>query len=110
MATQANITIDQGSDYISDIHLTDINGAPLILSSHTVAGTIKKTYTSQNSVAFTATITDTINGDIALALTHVQTSAMKAGRYVYDVEITDVNTNTITRVLEGQVEITPSVT
>ena len=34
---------------------------------------------------------------------------MKAGRYVYDVEITS-SAGTKTRVLEGQVEITPGVT
>ena len=33
---------------------------------------------------------------------------MKAGRYVYDVEIN--SGGTITRVVEGQVEVTPGVT
>jgi hypothetical protein len=34
---------------------------------------------------------------------------MKAGRYVYDVEISSGG-GTVTRVIEGQLEITPSVT
>ncbi len=34
---------------------------------------------------------------------------MKAGRYVYDIEITS-GSGTKTRVLEGQLEITPGVT
>jgi len=42
-------------------------------------------------------------------LTNAQTNAMKAGRYVYDVEITSSG-GTKTRVLEGQLEITPGVT
>lgn len=111
MATQANITIDQGSDYVSDIDLTASDGSPQDLSTtFTVAGTIKKTYTSTTSVAFTATISNATGGQITLALTAAQTSGMKAGRYVYDVEIYDSNNSTTTRVLEGQVNVTPSVT
>ena len=44
-----------------------------------------------------------------ISLTNAQTNAMKAGRYVYDVEITSSG-GTKTRVLEGQLEITPGVT
>ena len=44
-----------------------------------------------------------------IGLTNTQTNAMKAGRYVYDVEITSSG-GTKTRVLEGQIEITPGVT
>ena len=49
------------------------------------------------------------NGVLTISLTNTQTNAMKAGRYVYDVEITS-SAGTKTRVLEGQVEITPGVT
>lgn len=107
---QANITIDQGSNFLVDIDLTDNANAALDLTGHTVGGTIKKTYTSSNSVSFTAIINDAINGVITLSLSNEQTSAMKSGRYVYDVEIYDPIINTVTRVLEGQVYVTPSVT
>ena len=46
---------------------------------------------------------------IQISLTPTQTGALAAGRYVYDVEITD-QAGIITRVVEGQVEITPGVT
>lgn len=110
MATQAFITIDQGSDFITDITLADLTGYPVQLANHTVAGTIKKTYSSMTSFLFEASISDEDAGIITLALTHAQTSAMRAGRYVYDVEITHITTGDVTRVLEGQVEITPGVT
>lgn len=110
MATQANITVDQGSDFLVDIDLTDNTGAAMDLSGHSVAGTIKKSYTSSNSVSFTASVSDAENGIITLSLTNAQTSTMKSGRYVYDVEITDTVNTTVTRVLEGQVYVTPSVT
>ena len=108
MATQANITVDQGSDFATDITLTDISGSVLDLNNHTVAGKIKKSYTSQTSVSFDAVISDGDNGLITLSLTHTVTGAMKAGRYVYDIEVTHISTGDITRVLE--VEITPGVT
>jgi hypothetical protein len=44
-----------------------------------------------------------------ISLSAVQTSAMRAGRYVYDVEIVDSIGN-VTRVVEGQLEVTPRVT
>ena len=47
---------------------------------------------------------------IVVSLTAAQTSAIKAGRYVYDIEIRKASTSEVNRVLEGQVEITPRVT
>jgi hypothetical protein len=34
---------------------------------------------------------------------------MKAGRYVYDIEVRDSNMN-VTRIVEGQLEVLPGVT
>ena len=48
-------------------------------------------------------------GIISIALTAAQSNAMKYGRYLYDVEMTSSG-GAKTRVLEGQVEITPGVT
>ena len=42
-------------------------------------------------------------------LTAAQTNAIAAGRYVYDVEITS-GEGIVTRVVEGQIEVTPGVT
>ena len=48
-----------------------------------------------------------------LTLTNQQTSSFTASRYVYDVEITNQDSNgnnIIERVLEGQIIVNPSVT
>ena len=78
---------------------------------------MKKTYNTKDSdaTAFFATTVDPDNLDyvIHLSLTNTQTDALKPGRYVYDVEISyvDSDTNTITeRIMEGQIFVTPSVT
>tara|TARA_R110000803_G_scaffold151947_1_gene217026 strand:+ start:459 stop:791 length:333 start_codon:yes stop_codon:yes gene_type:complete len=108
MAVYSNITIDQGTDFTSAVDVTDADGDAVNLGGYTAAGQIRKTYSSSTAVNFTATVSNAASGIITIALSAAQTGAMKAGRYVYDVEIDQSGTKT--RVLEGQVEITPGVT
>ena len=80
------------------------------MTGYSAAGQIRKTYSSSTAVNFTASVASpTTAGVVNISLTNAQTNAMKAGRYVYDVEITSSG-GTKTRVLEGQLEITPGVT
>lgn len=108
MATKANLVIDQGTDYTTVLTLTDEAGSPLILTGSSANSQIRKTYTSNNSVSFAASV-NADAGEITLTLTAGQTSNMEAGRYVYDVELRDIS-NTVTRVVEGVVTVTPQVT
>ena len=108
MATKANLKIEQGTDYVTSVNLTDDDGNPISLSGYTGAGQIRKYYTSTTAVDFSVSI-EANTGVVTLVLTSGQTNAMEAGRYVYDVELTDSG-NTISRVLEGIVTITPGVT
>lgn len=108
MATKANLVIDQGTTFTTDLTMTDEEGSPLNLTGYTANSQIRKWYTSSNA---TATFTTSINantGVISLSLTANQTGAMTAGRYVYDVEISDGAI--ISRIVEGIVTVTPQVT
>lgn len=110
MAIYANLTADQGSTFISVVTLVDDTNEPLDLTGYTTSGQVRKTYSSTTAIDFTTTVdTPPTNGQIQLQLTDTQTGGMKAGRYVYDVEIVSGG-GTVTRVIEGQLEITPSVT
>ena len=110
MAVYSNIVIDQGADYSASIDVTDSEGDTIDLSGYTAAGQIRKTYSSSTAVNFTVSIASPASaGTLNIGLSNTQTNAMKAGRYVYDVEITNSG-GVKTRVLEGQVEITPGVT
>jgi hypothetical protein len=109
MAIYSNLTVDQGSTFSAFVDVTDADGDALNLDGYTVAGQIRKTYTSSTAVSFNAAVSSAINGTIQLTLTDTQTNAMKAGRYLYDIEITS-SAGEVTRVLEGQVEVTPGVT
>lgn len=111
MATKANITIDQGTTFSTTVDLTDENGDPINLSAYTPTAQIRRWYTSSNvSAIFVAnTGTNALAGVITLSLTSSQTANLYCGRYVYDVNLTDAS-NTVTRVLEGIVTVTPRVT
>ena len=106
MATKANITIDQGSEFSNEILLTDTDGTPLDLTSYAAASQIRKWYGASNSVSFDTSIVD---GAIVLSLNVESTSSISAGRYLYDVVLINPS-NTVTRVVEGMVTVNPSVT
>ena len=107
MATKANLVIDQGATFSTDLTLTDENGDALILAGYTANSQIRKWYTSTNYIAFTTAVNTNI-GVITLSLTDSQTANLTAGRYVYDVEINDGST--VSRVVEGIITVTPNVT
>ena len=116
MATRADFIIDQGSTFSTTITPANSDGTLLDLGgSYTARGKIRKAYGSSSSTSFTATVNDLdspCQDTVTISLSSTQTAALQAGRYVYDVEIVNANStpNDITRILEGQVEITPSVT
>ncbi len=117
MAQYEEITIDQGSDVAIQLELVDENGAAKSLVNHTIAAQLKKNYNSTDSAdkaTFSSIVsTPATSGVVTLLLTNSQTSALKRGRYVYDVEISFIDSDSQTiveRVLEGRIQVTPSVT
>ena len=109
MAIYSNLIMDQGSNFQATIEVNDSSGNNLNLTGYSVAGQMRKSYASSTATDFTASITNATNGTISISLTAAQTNAIKAGRYVYDVEITSSG-NEVSRVVEGQIEVTPGVT
>ena len=110
MAVLSNLSIDQGSDFSAEIQVEDSSGDAANLTGYTGAGQIRKTYSSSTYTAFGVTVTNASGGLLTLTLANGVTNAMKAGRYVYDVEITKTSDGEVTRVVEGQVTINPGVT
>ena len=108
MATKANLVIDQGSTFSSDLSLTDENGDPLNLQNYTANSQIRKWYSSSNAAATFTTAINVATGIITLSLTANQTSNLISGRYVYDVEISAGSE--VSRIVEGIVTVTPQVT
>lgn len=108
MAIKANIVIDQGADFSTSINVTDDNGDPVDLTSYTGAAQMRKHYTSSNSTSFVVTTNG--SGVVSLTMNAATTNTLVPGRYVYDCELTDTSSNTVSRLVEGIVTVTPQVT
>lgn len=106
MSTKAHIIIEQGATYASTIELLDENDEPVDVTNYTARGQIRRHYSSLNAVNFTTSLA---NGSLVISLTANQTANMLYGRYVYDIELVDP-VNTVVRILEGIVTVTPEVT
>jgi len=110
VASIANLYIDSGSTYSNIITVASATGTALDLTGYTVASQMRKSYGSSTFYTFTTSIYDAVTGKVRLQLTSTQTSAIPAGRYLYDIEITNTSTTAKTRILEGIVIVTPEIT
>ena len=110
MASISNLYIDQGSTYSNIITVASSTGSALDLTNYTVASQIRKSYGSSTAYDFTASVYNAVEGKVRLQLTSTESSAIPAGRYLYDIEITNTITSAKTRILEGIVVVTPEIT
>ena len=110
----ANLQINQGADFSQTFNLANtIGDTSFNLSGYSISASMKKhaAAAATSATAFTATIENAANGTISLALTDTQTSALKAGRHVYDIVILENSGNFLkTRVIEGSVLVREGVT
>jgi uncharacterized membrane protein YkoI len=90
--------------------LADANGDAYNLTNFTAKSQVRKSYYSTSTTAeFIILINVPATGVINMSLSSANTANIAPGRYVYDVVIKDT-ANTVTRVLEGIVNVTPQVT
>lgn len=110
-----NITINQGASW--DLTLTWKTGDPstlVNLTGYTARMQIRKKHSAYEIAATLTTQNGKIVlggalGTIALALTATETSALIAGKYVYDLELVS-SSGYVTRLVEGSVRVSPEVT
>jgi len=108
MAQVQNIYIDQGTTFSFAIEVSDQYGDAKDLSDYTAASQMRKSFYTNTEIDFTAAITSPLDGEVTISLTAEETSEIKAGRYVYDIEV--VSDEETIRVLEGIVVVNPEVT
>ncbi len=110
MAAIANLTIDQGATFTSDVTVKDAQGNAFNLTGYTAAAKLAKGFASTRTRTnmTTSIATDATTGVVTLSLTATETSALDAERYVYDLEIT--SGATVTRVIEGIITVRAQVT
>lgn len=107
MAQKVNIVLDQGTTFSTTYEFTDDNGDPIDFSVYTGAAQMRKSYTTSTYYPFTVGLGNT--GIISLSMSPANTSLITAGRYVYDLEVTD-QSGVTSRLVEGIVTVTPQVT
>ena len=111
MAAFVELYVDQGTTFTNTITLNDdTTNANVNISGYLVRSQMRRSYYTTNATAnIVCTITDAEYGVIEMSLGAANTANIKAGRYVFDVEMQDT-ANVVTRILEGIITVTPGVT
>jgi len=109
MANYSDISIDQGSSFSSTILVNDTNGLPLDLTGFQSRGQIRRSYSSLKAIDFVTSINNPTLGQVYISLPASITRSLKPGRYVFDVEIYNLNDD-VTRISEGQVTVSAAST
>ena len=111
MAAVANLRIDQGASFSSDVTVTNSDGNAVDLTGYTTVAKMAKQHGASSSVTITSALaSDPTTGVVELKLTDTQTANLDApARYVYDVYITKTADSTVTRVIEGIITVNPKV-
>lgn len=111
-ATKWNQDINAGQDWMANINLLIADGtANRDITGQTLSSEIKRHFKSVSpKTSVNIMVNDASQGLITLSLTNTQTSLLKNGKYVYDVELTTTATGVKERVIEGVFTVKPEVT
>lgn len=111
-AADANLLIEQGSTFEISIQIFESDDTPRDLTGLTVNAQLRRNFRSRLATDFTVEVTTPVDGEFKLKLTAQQTKVLRAGRYVYDVEVVDDNVAPIVvaRALQGIARVSPEVT
>jgi len=109
-----NLIVDQGSDWYLYITWEDSNGDPIDNTGFFAQMQMRSLPTSPTAEMTLSTTNGGItlggaDGVIELHATAAQTN-VSAGFYYYDLELTAPLTNVITRVIQGQINLSAEVT
>ncbi len=99
--------IEQGSTFALTVTVTTSAGAVYPLTAMTAAAKLRATAASTTSYAFTCAVAES-TGVITVSMTATETAAIAITAGVWDLELT--SGATVTRLLEGTVDITAEVT
>ena len=106
-----NIQIEQGTDFESTFSIVQADGTALNLTNHSISAKMRKHHTSLGSIGFGVTFgSDPTLGKITISLTDTQSGIITAGRYNYDVLVSDdTGGGKKEKVISGQALVNPTV-
>jgi hypothetical protein len=106
----SNLIINTYTDFSQIFTLEDTDSnSPLNLVGYAVSSQMRKHAGSSTATTFDASIYNSLSGQIMVGLTTTQTAALKPGRYVYDVLLTNPSGD-VSRPIEGMVLVREGVT
>lgn len=109
-AAKHNISIDQGSDYSTDITISESDVAKN-LTGYSARAQIRASVESDTIEAvFVCTIPDPATGVIKITMTNAVSKLLLPRTFVYDLEIYTAADAFVQRLLYGTVKISPEVT
>ena len=108
-----SFTMEQGATFNQSLNWS-VNGTGVNLTTYTAKMQVRKTAYHTTAVATFSTtdgsITLDFSGNITLVKTAIETAAIPAGVYVYDLELTAGGGGTVKRLIEGAFTVNPEVT
>jgi hypothetical protein len=104
-----NYTLDKGTDFETELNLTEDDGSSLNLVGYTASAKIRKYPTSPKYKPFTITFIDREKGRLKISLSNSQTTGLQAGRNYYDLLLTD-GTGKVRKVIEGNIIVNETAT
>ena len=108
-AGKYNFTLEQGATFSREITVQD-SGSAMNLTGYTPRMQMRSTHDSSSiALTFDTSISNASQGKIQISKAATDTAAIEEGIYVYDLEI-ESGGGTITRLMEGNVTVTPEVT
>jgi hypothetical protein len=109
MSTKINLDVQNGTDFYRIMTVVDNNKNIIDLSTYTIEGQIRKSYSETDYVSFDIIKIDPVIGKISIGLTNQVTNTLTASKYVYDIEITSA-TGVKYRIAEGLITTSLNVT
>lgn len=110
-AATYDLLIEQGATFDQEFIWKDSTGTPIDLTGYTARMKIRQLKTDAEIISLTSSsgITIASGGSITILITATQTAALPTCRGRYDLELQD-STGVVTRLLQGDVEISAEVT
>ena len=108
MTTQANLYVDQGTDFAINVDVS-INNEDITLSDKTFLCSFAKLYSSTASANASVTPLVGNNSILELSIDGSTTENLEPGKYVYDVLMTSPS-GIKTKIIDGLITIIPTIT
>jgi hypothetical protein len=111
-AAKYDISIDQGSDFSVTITVSE-GGNPKTLVGFGARASMRKHLDAEASTDFVCSIPSPLLGQIAMNMPHSSSKSLKAGDYVYDLEIytgSEGYEESVSRIMQGKATLNREVT